>query len=355
MSNSKVFANQLINWYEHHKRDLPWRNTTDPYKIWLSEIVLQQTRVAQGLPYYEAFVNQYPTVFDLAEASETEVLRLWQGLGYYSRARNLHACAQTVVKDHNGKFPQDFEGLLKLKGIGRYTAAAIASFAFEQPNAVVDGNVYRVLSRIFGMENDISSTNGPKIFESKANELLDPARPSSFNQAIMEFGAIQCSPKSPSCVLCPFSSTCFAYNHNCIDVLPVKTKKVKVSKRYFTYVVFRAGDLFCLKERGKKDVWQGLYDFHLLEAKEIQDIENVISLLNELGLRNCELGTLSKIYEHVLTHQRIFANFVEVKLPHDQMEQLLKITDQLSLYSIEQIRELPKPVLISKYLEDHIF
>jgi A/G-specific adenine glycosylase len=355
MSNSKVFANQLINWYEHNKRDLPWRNTTDPYKIWLSEIILQQTRVAQGLPYYEAFITQYPTVFDLASASETEVLRLWQGLGYYSRARNLHVCAKTVVKDYQGKFPDNFDELLKLKGIGRYTAAAIASFAFGQPNAVVDGNVYRVLSRIFGMENDISSSNGPKVFELKANELLDRKQPGSFNQAIMEFGAIQCSPRSPACGLCPYSSTCFAFNNNCIDLLPVKTKKVNVTKRYFTYVVFRIEDQYYLKERGKKDVWQGLFDFHLLETDALQSFDNVLSLLSEMDLQASEIGESSKIYEHVLTHQRIFANFVEVKLQKDQIDKLSKLTAQLNLYSIEQIRELPKPVLISKYLEDQVF
>jgi A/G-specific adenine glycosylase len=355
MSNSKVFANQLINWYEHNKRDLPWRNTTDPYKIWLSEIILQQTRVAQGLPYYKAFITQYPTVFDLASASETEVLRLWQGLGYYSRARNLHVCAKTVVKDYQGEFPDNFDELLKLKGIGRYTAAAIASFSFGQPNAVVDGNVYRVLSRIFGMENDISSSNGPKVFELKANELLDRKQPGSFNQAIMEFGAIQCSPKSPACGLCPYSSTCFAFNNNCIDLLPVKTKKVKVTKRYFTYVVFRIEDQYYLKERGKKDVWQGLFDFHLLETDALQSFDNVLSLLSEMDLQASEIGESSKIYEHVLTHQRIFANFVEVKLQKDQIDKLSKLTAQLNLYSIEQIRELPKPVLISKYLEDQVF
>ncbi|MFT7382120.1 MAG: A/G-specific adenine glycosylase, partial [Roseivirga sp.] len=269
--------------------------------------------------------------------------------------RNLHVCAKTVVKDYQGEFPDNFDELLKLKGIGRYTAAAIASFSFGQPNAVVDGNVYRVLSRIFGMENDISSSNGPKVFELKANELLDRKQPGSFNQAIMEFGAIQCSPKSPACGLCPYSSTCFAFNNNCIDLLPVKTKKVKVTKRYFTYVVFRIEDQYYLKERGKKDVWQGLFDFHLLETDALQSFDNVLSLLSEMDLQASEIGESSKIYEHVLTHQRIFANFVEVKLQKDQIDKLSKLTAQLNLYSIEQIRELPKPVLISKYLEDQVF
>ncbi|MFT6970175.1 MAG: A/G-specific adenine glycosylase [Roseivirga sp.] len=355
MGGSKVFANELINWYEQNKRELPWRDTDDPYKIWLSEIILQQTRVAQGLPYYLAFVETYPTIYELAWASETEVLRLWQGLGYYSRARNLHACAKMVVSDYGGKFPDNFDELLKLKGIGRYTAAAIASFAFGQASAVVDGNVYRVLSRVFGIEEDISSTRGPKVFEVKANELIDQGRPGTYNQAIMEFGAIQCSPKSPACGLCPFSSVCFAFNKNCIDLLPVKTKKVKVKKRYFTYLVFKLKEQYFFKERGKKDVWQGLFDFHLLETNDAFDPEQLAMRMEEGNLGNVVIGNTSKLYEHVLTHQRIFANFVQITIQESQLEKLLSFDSQLQSYTIKQIRDLPKPVLISNYLENHIF
>lgn len=355
MLDSKVFANQLINWYEENKRDLPWRKTKDPYRIWLSEIILQQTRVAQGLPYYERFVEQFPSIYDLANASETEVLRLWQGLGYYSRARNLHACAKAVVNELGGKFPSEFNELLKLKGIGRYTAAAISSSAFNQPNAVVDGNVYRVLSRVFGIEEDISSSQGPKVFELRANELLDPQRPNEYNQAVMEFGAIQCLPKSPACGMCPFVQSCFAYNHNKIDDLPVKTKKTKVRKRYFTYLAFHSEQEFWMKERGKGDVWQGLFDFYLIEDNKPIPMDSVISALHKLGLTGSIIGEESKLYEHVLTHQRIFANFVKIELGTDDEARLMSIHSEIKKYSLEHINSLPKPVLIIKYLEDQYF
>lgn len=355
MLDSKVFANQLINWYEENKRDLPWRKTKNPYRIWLSEIILQQTRVAQGLPYYERFIEQFPTIHDLASASETEVLRLWQGLGYYSRARNLHACAKMVVNDFAGEFPSGFNELLKLKGIGRYTAAAISSSAFNKPNAVVDGNVYRVLSRVFGIEEDISSTQGPKIFEARANELLDKERPNQYNQAIMEFGAIQCSPKSPACGICPFKDYCFAFNNNKVDSLPVKTKKTKVRKRYFTYLAFHSEQAFLMKQREKGDVWQGLFDFYLLEDSKPIDVEGVISTLHKLGLNSSIIGDESKLYEHVLTHQRIFANFVKIELIGDDETRLVSLHPELKKYSLEQIYSLPKPVLIIKYLEDQCF
>lgn len=355
MLDSKVFANQLINWYEENKRDLPWRKTKNPYRIWLSEIILQQTRVAQGLPYYERFIEQFPTIHDLASASETEVLRLWQGLGYYSRARNLHACAKMVVNDFAGEFPSGFNELLKLKGIGRYTAAAISSSAFNKPNAVVDGNVYRVLSRVFGIEEDISSTQGQKFFEARANELLDKERPNQYNQAIMEFGAIQCSPKSPACGICPFKDYCFAFNNNKVDSLPVKTKKTKVRKRYFTYLAFHSEQAFLMKQREKGDVWQGLFDFYLLEDSKPIDVEGVISTLHKLGLNSSIIGEESKLYEHVLTHQRIFANFVKIELIGDDETRLVSLHPELKKYSLEQIYSLPKPVLIIKYLEDQCF
>ena len=355
MLDSKLFANQLINWYEENKRDLPWRKTKDPYRIWLSEIILQQTRVAQGLPYYERFVEQFPTINDLANASETEVLRLWQGLGYYSRARNLHSCAKMVVNDFDGVFPSDFNELLKLKGIGRYTAAAISSSAFNEPNAVVDGNVYRVLSRVFGIEEDISSTKGPKVFEKRANELLDKEKPNQYNQAIMEFGAIQCSPKSPACGVCPFRDDCFAFNNNKIDSLPVKTKKTKVRKRYLTYLVFQSEEGLWLKERGNGDVWQGLFDFYLIEENKQIGLDEVILALHKMGLTDSIIGEESKLYEHVLTHQRIFANFVKIELGNEDEARLKSNHLEIEKYSLEHINNLPKPVLISKYLEDQCF
>ena len=348
----KVFANQIINWYQYHKRDLPWRHTKDPYKIWLSEIILQQTRVVQGLPYYEKFVMQYPTVFDLAAASETEVLRLWQGLGYYSRARNLHACAKMVVEQYDGQFPDTYEQLLKLKGIGKYTAAAIASFAFDRPSAVVDGNVYRVLSRVFGIDDDIASTKGAKVFEQKAHELISQDSPADYNQGIMEFGAIQCSPATPACGLCPISLECYAYNHNAQSRLPVKTKKVKVRERHFYYIVFLHEGRYYMKERGPKDVWQGLYDFHLIEKQQATDLQEVLAELPS-GLKSrATVVDESKVYKHILTHQRIFAKFCLIELTGKED---LGALPGLSPFNKAEVAALPKPILIQNYLEDAIF
>lgn len=349
---AKVFANQLIKWYHFHKRDLPWRGIKDPYKIWLSEIILQQTRVVQGLPYYEKFVSHFPTVEDLAAATEQEVLRLWQGLGYYSRARNLHACAKMVVETYDGEFPGTYDELLKLKGIGKYTAAAIASFAFDQAAAVVDGNVYRVLSRVFGIDADIASTKGAKVFEQKANELISKEEPADYNQGIMEFGAIQCTPVNPSCGICPVSESCFAYNHNAQARLPVKTKKVKVKTRHFAYVVFTDGERYFMKERGPKDVWQGLYDFYLIEGKTQSDTEQIMAQLAEKSKNQILLADESIEYKHILTHQRIFAKFYQVKV---QDLSWLEEAGELKAYTLDQMVDLPKPKLIQNYLEDAIF
>lgn len=349
---AKLFANQIIKWYEYHKRDLPWRHTKDPYKIWLSEIILQQTRVAQGLPYYEKFVMTYPTVFDLAEASETEVLRLWQGLGYYSRARNLHACAKMVVEEYSGRFPESYDELLRLKGIGTYTAAAIASFAFDKPTAVVDGNVYRVLSRVFGIKDDIASSRGGGVFQKKANELIPQDRPADYNQGIMEFGAMQCSPATPACGLCPVSLECYAFNHNEQLKLPVKTKKVKVRERYFNYIVFRAGKSYYLKERGPKDVWQGLYDFYLIETPKEEKANVLLEQLSEAVKMTAVIEDDSQVYKHILTHQRIFAKFYLVELKN---ESSIAELEGLRACTVDELKELPKPVLIQKYLEREIF
>ena len=349
---SKLFANQIIKWYEYHKRDLPWRHTRDPYKIWLSEIILQQTRVVQGLPYYEKFVNTYPSVFDLASASETEVLRLWQGLGYYSRARNLHACAKMVVTDYDGNFPDNFEELLKLKGIGNYTAAAIASFAFDKPNAVVDGNVYRVLSRVFGIKDDIASSKGPKVFQEKADELIPQDRPADFNQGMMEFGAMQCSPATPACGLCPLSLECYAFNHSEQHKLPVKTKKVKVRNRYFNYIVIKSGTRYYMKERGPKDVWQGLFDFYLIETSQEEATEELMQQLPETLKTGTIISDESKVYKHILTHQRIFAKFYLLEL---QSQSAVPIPEGLQAFTVDQIKDQPKPILIQKYLEEVIF
>jgi len=250
------FSSKLINWYHQNKRDLPWRNSTDPYQIWLSEIILQQTRVDQGLSYFNKFIEHHPNVNSLANAPEKEVLNLWQGLGYYSRARNLHFTAKVISKEHKGIFPSDYNDILKLKGVGEYTAAAIASFAYNLSYPVIDGNVYRVLSRIFGIENPIDSSKGKKIFKALATELIDNKNPATYNQAIMEFGALQCTPKKPKCEDCPFRLECYALKNELTAELPKKEKKIKQRNRYFNYVVVIDNEKIYLKERKEKDIGQ---------------------------------------------------------------------------------------------------
>ncbi|MEQ8424542.1 MAG: A/G-specific adenine glycosylase, partial [Cyclobacteriaceae bacterium] len=331
-------------------RDLPWRRTKDPYRIWLSEIILQQTRVAQGLPYYHQFVKEFPNVKALATAPLQKVLREWQGLGCYSRARNLHACAKMVVKEFKGKFPETFDDLKSLPGIGSYTAAAISSMAFNQPNAVVDGNVFRVLSRVFGIEDDIASGNGKKVFELKAQELIDNDQPGIFNQALMEFGAMQCTPRSPACEDCIFSNGCFARKKSLQHLLPYKSKTVKVRNRYFTYFVLKKGTQLFMKKRNGKDIWTGLYDFYLIESNRPQTVGSLMAkdaMLHKL-MKGAEVGEMEKI-KHVLTHQRIDARFVTVKLPKSFSGDALS-SHGLRAFAIGKIKSLPKPVLISRFL-----
>ena len=258
---TQSFAKLLINWYNNHQRDLPWRNTSAPYKIWLSEIILQQTRVNQGLPYYNKFINEYPSVHDLANAPEDEVMRLWQGLGYYSRARNLHECAKSIVNQYDGEFPSTYNELLKLKGVGKYTAAAIASFAFNQAVPVVDGNVFRVLARYFCVTDDIAQPKTFTKFFNIAKELIPEEQAASFNQAIMELGATICTPKKPACENCPLAQDCEARIHHKQSELPVKKKKIKIKHRYLYYLIWQEGGKLAMKKRGESDIWQGLFDF----------------------------------------------------------------------------------------------
>ena len=354
--NSSVFARKLLRWYPLNKRDLPWRNTKDPYIIWLSEIILQQTRVAQGLPYFERFVANYPTVWDLAAAPIEEVMRLWQGLGYYSRARNLHACAQDIAHHRAGQFPTTYKELLQLKGVGTYTAAAIASFAFGEKVAVVDGNVFRVLSRYFGMAEDIGGTKGKKAFERLANEVIPDVAPEEYNQAIMEFGALQCVPKNPDCGLCPLASGCFAYRHHMVSQLPVKEKKVKVSRRAFLYFHVNCGKEILVKERGPNDIWQGLVDFPLEELTSLEEFDlNLSPLLAELQAFKPRIQfDPEKNYKHILTHQKIFSNFVKLDIPQDQRHLVKKWASGKGYFTVNehQLEKLGKPNLIVKYLTD---
>ena len=261
------FNQTLTHWYSDNKRSLPWRKTKDPYFIWLSEIILQQTRVDQGLPYYESFVASFPTVFELANATEEHVLKLWQGLGYYSRARNLHFTAKHIVSEFNGEFPNTYDELIKLKGVGDYTASAIASICFNEPTAVVDGNVYRVLARYFGIDTPINSTKGIKEFKALAQNLLPKQLVGDYNQAIMEFGARQCKPANPNCDVCPLNNSCLSLAKGRVDKLPVKLKKTKITKKYFNFLVFVSNDeKTILEQRTKNGIWKNLYQFPLIET-----------------------------------------------------------------------------------------
>ena len=286
------FSKTILNWYAINGRELPWRQTTNPYAIWLSEVIMQQTRIAQGTAYWERFMKRWPNVHELAKATEDEVLREWQGLGYYSRARNLHKAAQQIVG--LGRFPQTYKELKQLKGIGEYTAAAISSISFAEPVAVVDGNVYRVLARYFGIDTPIDSTEGKKIFKAMAQEYLPKEAPAAYNQGMMDFGSIQCTPTSPNCEVCPLIDTCFAANNNKVADLPVKAKKTKQRERHLSFIYIRCNGETAIRRRGAGDIWQGLWE---LPTKEL--LGNAIE--------NATL--IKKNIKHILTHQIIFADF----------------------------------------------
>lgn len=347
----REFGKKIISWYQKNKRDLPWRNTSDPYKIWLSEIILQQTRVDQGMAYYHRFTDKYTNVHELANASEDAILKLWQGLGYYSRARNLHKAAKDIVVRFNGSFPQEFEEIKSLKGIGDYTAAAIASFAFKLPHAVVDGNVFRVLSRYSGISTPIDSGAGKKEFIALANDLLGKHPPDIFNQAIMEFGSRQCKPVSPDCSVCPLQATCYAYSNNVVDSLPVKSKKTKIRKRFFHYLVIREKDNFFIRQRKEKDIWTGLHDFPLIETSAAESEGKVMSSKewkDQFGKRKSKLTNISKEYKHILSHQHIHATFYEISSDLKSFNE--KEEDWKKVNSVT-VKEFAVPRLIEEYLK----
>jgi len=345
-----LISKKLINWYKQNARDLPWRNSSDPYKIWLSEIILQQTRVAQGLPYYLKFVEAFPTVFDLAKAPEQKVLKLWQGLGYYSRARNLHHAAKDVVKNYKGVFPNDFNELKKLKGVGDYTAAAIASFCFNKPHAVVDGNVYRVLARLFAIETPINSTEGKKQFAELADELLDKKNPGTYNQAIMEFGARFCAPSNPNCETCIFIDKCESGSIGKAANYPVKISKTKIRTRYFEYFFLSHADHVFIEQRVGNDIWKNLYQLPLLEFSQKTTKQNVLKKFQQEIFKNSakdfEIKNITAHKKHQLSHQSILARFwqIDVKKPlkGSKYRQTLK----------KQLKKHPFPVLIGNYLQE---
>jgi len=340
-----TFSEKILQWYAIHKRDLPWRNTTDPYKIWLSEIILQQTRVAQGIPYYLKFLKHFPTVFDLANATEEEVLKLWQGLGYYSRARNLHATAKQLAHENNGKFPNSYAELLKLKGVGDYTASAIASICFGEAQAVVDGNVYRVLARYFGISLPINSTEGIKYFKNLALEVMNTGDIRDYNQGIMEFGAIQCAPKKPYCLHCPLKSSCVSLQKNTIHMLPVKINKTKIKKRYFNYIVISGKNGKTLvQQREGKGIWRGLYEFPLLETKAevTRDyIEKELTASLHLNhVISLEVYGREQLV-HKLSHQHLYTKFWVVKVDEVLENGITK----------SELLKFPVPVLIADFIK----
>ena len=334
------FSLLIQDWYRLNKRDLPWRRTKNAYRIWLSEIIMQQTRVQQGTSYYLKFVKEFPTVNDLANADEQKVLNLWQGLGYYSRARNLHFSAKIIRDNFNGEFPTDYTDILSLKGVGNYTAAAIASFAFNENKAVVDGNVYRLLSRVFDISTPIDSSKGQKLFQNLADELIDGNSPGEHNQAIMELGALVCTPKLAKCNDCPLFEKCLSHANDTIYSRPVKEKKIKVKKRYFHFLIFKNKEHTYLEQRIEKDIWQNLYQFPMIETNEHVTGEEKKNWKKQ-RFESSEI-------KHILSHQKIHAIFHHIdSTPPAEHEKWKKIL-------ISELNDYPIPRLIDKYLKENI-
>lgn len=331
------FSLSIRVWYRQNGRKLPWRSTSNPYFIWLSEVILQQTRVDQGMNYYLKFISHYPSVNDLANASEEQVLNDWQGLGYYSRARNLHATARQIQQDLNGIFPDNYLDLIKLKGIGPYSASAISSFAFNEKKAVVDGNVYRVLSRAFNISTPIDSTSGKKEFQAIADELISDENPGEHNQAIMELGALICTPKSPSCEECPVMHMCESFNKKNQDERPVKQKTTKTRNRYFHYIVYHWDNRIILRQRTEKDIWKNMYEFPLIETASEDSPKELL-----------KADEISKLFKHVLSHQKLYVRFYSYHF------QPSEINNDWRIFTLEELEDIPLPRLIDRYLEEMI-
>lgn len=318
ISRDSKFSEILLRWHrDENTRQMPWKGVKDPYKVWLSEIILQQTRVEQGLAYYNRFLENFPNIIQLADAPDAKVFKLWEGLGYYSRCRNLLHTARYIASEKKGKFPDSHDEIRSLKGVGAYTAAAIASFAFDQPHAVVDGNVYRVLARIFGIDTPIDSTEGKKYFTQLANDLLTKGSPAEYNQAIMDFGAVVCKPVSPLCNNCVFKKDCVAFNEGRINELPVKAKKTAVRKRWFYYLVLEKEGKLAIQQRTGKDIWNQLYQFPMVESLKDAEINAIVKQATEDGLlksRQFQLGDISAVYKQTLSHQIISGQFIHIKI-----------------------------------------
>lgn len=343
----KNFAPVLLDWYAVHKRPLPWRETTDPYLIWISEIILQQTRVAQGYDYFVRFIKRFPDVQTLADAEQDEVLKYWEGLGYYSRALNLHAAAKSM----NGVFPSSYEKVLALKGVGGYTAAAICSFAYKMPYAVVDGNVYRVLSRVFGIETPTDGAEGKKQFAVLAQKLLDKKRPDDYNQAIMDFGAVQCVPSSPDCKACPFARRCKAYRAGRVEELPLRAARTQSPVRYFTYIYVKQGEETWLRRRENKDIWRGLYEPVCLETPSDMSARQLKKTDFWLGLfGKARPVALWGPVKHVLTHRVIYARFYGVQVPLSA-----KRPKGFIRVPCGQVQNYALPRLVQKFMQEAVW
>lgn len=337
------YRKALTVWYNHAKRDLPWRDSREPYYIWVSEVILQQTRIQRGTEYYHNFLRLFPDVMTLANASEMEVLKAWQGLGYYSRARNMHHAAKTIQSTYNGVFPTDYISIKKLKGIGDYTAAAIASIAFGLPYAVVDGNVYRVLSRLLGISTPIDSPAGKKEFYHLAQLMLDPGRAGDSNQALMELGAIQCLPAQPLCSDCPLRTNCYAQANQCVDNFPVKSKKTRQKERYLNFIYLHHKNKLFLEKRGDKDIWRNMFQFPMIETNAPTSPEKLIDSKKWEDLFKNTSITIESVYPeriHILTHQRLHIRFFAVKLNGNSISGNFIVAEhgEISKYPV------PKPV-----------
>lgn len=343
------FASKLIKWYHANGRDLPWRNTQNPYIIWLSEVILQQTRVEQGLPYFNRFLNHYPNVTKFAQAPEEDILRLWQGLGYYSRARNMHKAANMVLQNYAGDFPKSYKQLVSLSGVGDYTAAAISSFSNNEAKAVLDGNVFRVLSRYYGIAEPINGSAGKKIFAELADELLDKREPGTYNQAIMDFGALHCKPKNPLCDTCIFRVDCVAYNQGLVGSLPVKNKAKASRNRYFHYFILIKDDAVLMCQRAEGDIWTNLYEFPMIESDKDLDLPQLFEheLFSRYFDANVNLEPVGGIVKQVLSHQNIYARFYFVA----NVQSLRYKKMEWNYILLEKIDNLAKHKLIFSFLE----
>jgi A/G-specific adenine glycosylase len=349
-SKKVFFTKQLLLWNEiHNNRQMPWKGEKDPYKIWLSEIILQQTRVEQGLDYYNRFVKIFPTIKHLAKAPDTTVFKLWEGLGYYTRCKNLIATAKYIAEELNGEFPSEYEDILALKGIGPYTAAAIGSFAFNIPKAVVDGNVFRVLSRYFGIEIPIDSTEGKKKFTLLADDLLDKKKPSIYNQALMDFGAVICKPQLPLCSDCLLKKSCSAFNEKRVNELPVKEKSIIKKTRWLYYLITEYKYQYYVRKRPAKDIWENLYEFILIENTQSATVDELFLLKSAKGIfgkKKPAIISVSGIYKQQLTHQTIYGQFIRIKLSKPLKTEGFELVDK------KKIEQLPFPKFINHYLQD---